>query len=297
MRFNLITTSALALSLCLSNGAFAQDATAEAAPAESPVEYNVDTVLARVGDTEITLGHVVVMVAKLPDQYAQLPDQQLLEGIVQQLVEQQLLKNALEDEGPLSKGIQLSVENEIRALLAQELANVAFQQDVSEEEILAGYEEAMKTVPEEPEFNASHILVETEAEALELIETLNGGADFAELAKEKSTGPSGPKGGELGWFGPGQMVPEFDTAVQEMETGAISAPIQTQFGWHVIKLNENRTKPKPELDTLREAIVDKLRRDKVDAQIAELKAAAAPEVLIEDFPASAIRDMSIFSKE
>ena len=74
-------------------------------------------------------------------------------------------------------------------------------------------------------------------EAKAIVEELKGGADFAATAREKSTGPSGPGGGSLGWFGAGAMVPEFETAVAAMEAGDISDPVQTQFGWHVIKLN------------------------------------------------------------
>jgi len=77
---------------------------------------------------------------------------------------------------------------------------------------------------------------------------LADGADFATLAKERSTGPSGPRGGELGWFGTGQMVPEFEQAVIGLEDGAVSEPVQTQFGWHVVKRNDSRNKSAPSLD-------------------------------------------------
>ena len=92
---------------------------------------------------------------------------------------------------------------------------------------------------------ARHILVETEEEANSLIEDLNGGRDFAELAREESTGPSGPNGGDLGFFGRGQMVPSFEQAAFALEDGEISAPVQTQFGWHVIKVEERRAAPVP----------------------------------------------------
>ena len=120
------------------------------------------------------------------------------------------------------------------------------------------------------EFNASHILVETEEAALALVTALQGGADFAGLAKEKSTGPSGPDGGQLGWFGAGMMVPPFEQAVQAMQVGAVSAPVQTQFGWHVIKLNESRTMDAPALTEVRGEIEIQLRQQAAEAYIEAL---------------------------
>ncbi|MGR3637961.1 peptidylprolyl isomerase, partial [Alterinioella nitratireducens] len=120
------------------------------------------------------------------------------------------------------------------------------------------------------EYNASHILVETEEEAQSLIEELEGGADFAELAQQNSTGPSGPNGGQLGWFSPGMMVPSFEEAVFELEVGEISAPVETQFGWHVVKLNETREQDAPALDQVRADLVEGLRVARVDAYIEDL---------------------------
>ena len=126
----------------------------------------------------------------------------------------------------------------------------------------------------EPEFNASHILVETKEEADAIKTELDGGADFAELAKEKSTGPSGPGGGSLGWFGPGMMVPAFEEAVAGMEAGSVSEPVETQFGWHVIKLNETRTAEAPALEGVREELETQIRQTKVQEAIESLTEAA-----------------------
>ena len=124
------------------------------------------------------------------------------------------------------------------------------------------------------EYNASHILVETEEEAIALKEELDGGADFAALAREKSTGPSGPGGGSLGWFGKGMMVPTFEAAVVAMEPGAVSDPVQTQFGWHVIKLNETRKTEAPSLESVREELELQLRQTRVQTAIEDVTAAA-----------------------
>jgi len=117
-------------------------------------------------------------------------------------------------------------------------------------------------------------VVETEEEAQSLVEELNGGADFAELAKEHSTGPSGPNGGELGWFGPGMMVEPFEKAVEQLEAGEISEPVETQFGWHVVKLNETRSKSAPALDEVRDEIEQTLQQEAVKNYIDEKVAAA-----------------------
>lgn len=274
----------------------AEEPIEEGIPADS-VEYDADTVLATVNGTDITLGHVAVMVARLPQQYQQIADQDLLDGILQQLVEQQLLKDTLEARGPLDKGLALAIENEVRAMLAQEIGNEFYLEPVSDEAMQEGYQKAIAGIPPTVEYSAAHILVETEDEAKAVIDEVNGGADFAEVAKAKSVGPSGPNGGDLGWFGKGQMVPEFEEAVIALEAGAISAPVQTQFGWHVIKLNETREKPAPSFEDLEERIDEQLRREQVNARLDALKEEGEVEMKTEGFPAAAIRDMSIFGEE
>ncbi len=135
---------------------------------------------------------------------------------------------------------------------------------LTDEVLQAAYDEKFADAEPTKEFNASHILVETEDEAKTLVTELEGGADFAELAKEKSTGPSGPNGGELGWFGAGMMVKEFEDVVMGMEVGAVSAPVQTQFGWHVIRLNETRMKDAPPLADVREELADEVQQQIIE---------------------------------
>ena len=145
---------------------------------------------------------------------------------------------------------------------------------VSEEEILATYEEQIKLAPGQ-QYKARHILVETQGEAVEIIELLIGGADFLKLAEERSTGPSGPNGGDLGWFMPDQMVKPFSDAVVSLEDGRYTTdPIQTQFGWHVILREESRAAEPPPLEGVRENIVANVQSEKLRAKIAELRAAA-----------------------
>ncbi|MEO0911843.1 MAG: peptidylprolyl isomerase [Pseudomonadota bacterium] len=276
--------------------AFAQtsEETAEA-PADAAT-YSADTVLARIGETEVTLGHITLMVSLLPEQYQQLPDDTLMQGIIEQLIDQTVLADAAGSEADWSEELALRVENERRAVLARAVIDATAEMEIDEKDIQAAYNEAIGSQPAEQEFNASHILVETEEKAQELVEALKGGADFAETAQAESTGPSGPNGGSLGWFGAGAMVPEFDSVVTAMEVGTISDPVQTQFGWHVITLNETREKPKPTLAETRGQFENQIRQERVQARIAELRDAAEVEDLSAEVPASAIRDLSIFDQ-
>jgi peptidyl-prolyl cis-trans isomerase C len=144
----------------------------------------------------------------------------------------------------------------------------------TEAELRALYEENLPRLAT-TQFKARHILVETEADAGELIGRLNSGADFAELALEHSTGPTGPSGGDLGWFSAESMVEPFANAVRAMEVGTYSAsPVQTQFGWHVILLEESRDQQAPGLDAVREELVDAVERQKLDAFLNSLREAA-----------------------
>ncbi|UOA30283.1 putative parvulin-type peptidyl-prolyl cis-trans isomerase [Sulfitobacter sp. DSM 110093] len=247
-------------------------AAAVALPVAAQDEPGVDTVVATVNDTEITLGHMLVARATLPQQYQQLPDDVLFKGILDQLVQQTALADSFT--GELPPRVTLSIENETRSLTAGEAIEGVMAEDVSDEELQAAYDAQYKDAEPEQEFNASHILVETKEEADAIKEELDGGADFAEVAKEKSTGPSGPGGGSLGWFGPGMMVPAFEEAVAGMEAGSVSDPVETQFGWHVIKLNETRTGEAPALEDVREELETQVRQTKVQEAIESLTEAA-----------------------
>lgn len=236
-------------------------ATAQDAP-------TADTVLATVNGKEITLGHVLVARTTLPQQYQQLPPDVLFSGLLDQLIQQQVLSDTLTEK---PKRVELALENEARALVAAEVIEGIAMDAVTDEALQAAYDAKYSEADGETEFNANHILVESEDEAKAIIEEINGGADFEEVAKEKSTGPSGPNGGALGWFGPGMMVPEFEAAVMDLEAGAISAaPVQTQFGWHVIKLNETREKAAPTLDEVREELAGQIQAAAVEEQVAAL---------------------------
>lgn len=271
-------------------GAEAEEEVTEAAPAR---EYDHATVLATVNGTDITVGHLVLLRQKLPAQYNSVPDDVLFEGILEQLIDQYLLSETMPEGDALAPAIRYALENERRAILASNKIGEIAGQDIPEADIEALYQEQFGDVAPQTEVNASHILVATEDEAKAIEEELAGGADFAELAKEKSTGPSGPNGGELGWFTRGQMVPEFETAVFALEPGAVSAPVQTQFGWHVIKLNETRELPPPSLEETRDQLIGQLRQQAVEAEVTRLREGATIEMKDEGIPTSAVSDFSV----
>ena len=237
-----------------------------AAPAHA--EANAGTVAAVVNGEEITLGHVAIAHATLPDQYKQLPPDVLYGAILDQLVNQTLLRQAHGERVP--QHVRLSLENERRSLLAAEEVERIMMRAANEEDVRAAYDERYANAPGGEEYNASHILVETEDEAKSIKAKIDEGADFAETAIESSTGPSGPNGGSLGWFGKGAMVPPFEDAVVDLDVGDVSDPVQTRFGWHVIKLNEKRAKEAPKLEEVQAEIERDLRTNAVESRIEDL---------------------------
>jgi len=250
--------STAAFVLLLSTSAFSQ---------EAPTK---DTVIATVNGVSITLGHVLSLSSRLPEQYASIESATLYKGIVEQLVQQELLSGLVKQE---TDELKLALDNEKRSLFAEEAIQGIYDSALSEDAIKAKYKELYSNVELASEFNASHILVETEAEAITLIKLLEDGGNFADLAKEKSTGPSGASGGNLGWAGKGQFVPAFETAMVNLKEGQVSDPVKTQFGWHVIKLDAKRNKPGPELEAVRTEIEDAIRQSVLQERLATLEAA------------------------
>jgi peptidyl-prolyl cis-trans isomerase C len=242
------------------------------ATAQETVTADPSTVVATVGSTEITIGHMIVAWAGLPEQYQSLPDDVLFQGILDQLVQQTALQQQFT--GELPKRVSLQLENERRSLTAGEAINGIMEAPIDDADVQAAYDAEYADVEQAPEYNASHILVESEEAALAVVEALSGGADFATVAREQSTGPSGPNGGQLGWFGAGAMVPEFEAAVVELEVEGVSAPVKTQFGWHIIRLNESRIADAPALEEVREELETQIRQVNAQTKIEEVTAAA-----------------------
>lgn len=291
----LMTPCAFAISLAFAGAAIAQDtaAPAEDAPAVA-TEYDLDTVVATVNGVEITVAHVVAIRDRLPENYRSLPAEVLFPGLVDQLIDQQLLATAAADNGAEDlRRVRVQLDNERRGVLSNETIADVLEGAVTDEKIAEAYETLTAGMTRTSEYNASHILLETEEDALSVIEALNEGGDFATLAAERSTGPSGPNGGELGWFGPGQMVPEFDAAVQALEVGTVSEPVQTQFGWHVIIVNESRLSPLPPLEQVQPEIVGQLNQVALQSHIDALREAAEIEMPELQVPAESMTTLDL----
>ena len=253
---------------------------------------DADTVVARVGDTEITMGHVVGLMARLPREFQQMPDQALFDGIVQQLVEQSAVVQSVEE--PLNRRLQVDLDNSRREVIVNDTLARVLDGAVTEEGLEALYAERYLDAEPEQQFNAAHILVPTEEEALALLEEIEGGADFGHLAQEHSGDPgSAENGGSLGWFQAGQMVPPFEEAVRELEPGEVSAPVETQFGWHLIRLDDRRSADAPPLDAVRDELTAELQRQAITAYVAAAREATTVEMMVEGIDPALIRDQSI----
>ena len=204
------------------------------------------------------------------------PKKQLLEELIQRELLVQYAEQKQLDKSPEFIQRLQSVRNMLLSQAA--LQNYINSNPVTDEEIKAEYD--AKIGHAGTEYKARHILVKTEDEAKQIIKELKKGADFVELAKTKSTGPSGPNGGDLGWFTADRMVPPFTEAVIAMENGQFSnEPVQTQFGWHVILREDSRPQTPPSLDSVKEQIRATLQRQKIQSLIENLRKKGNVEIL------------------
>jgi peptidyl-prolyl cis-trans isomerase C len=169
-------------------------------------------------------------------------------------------------------GVAAQLELQKRGVLAQAAAEQFLaQNEPTEEEIQAEYQEQVKLAPRE-QFKARHILVESQAKAEEIIQQLDSGKAFEELAKQESSGPSAANGGDVGWFSPNQMVKPFADAVAALENGAYTKePVQTEFGWHVIKREDSRTTEPPALASVRDILAQRVQQKKFQAHLEQLR--------------------------
>ena len=279
-----LSTAALCLAMAIANG-----------PAAAQSETTAETVLATVNGVEITVGHLVLAREDLPRQLRQLPISMIYPSLLDQLIQMQLLKTSFD--GELPPRVRYGVENEERSLIASIVIADMLDTGVTDEMIEAAYQTRYADQDMGLEYDASHILLETEEEALSLLEELKAGADFVTAAQTHSTGPSGPGGGSLGWFGRGDMVQPFDEAVAGMEVGTLSDPVQTQFGWHIIRLNDTRRIEAPELEEVREEIIDELGQTVLEARLAELQVdAVIEEMPTDDLDFNVLENASVLEK-
>jgi len=245
-----------------------------------------DPVVARVDGEAIHQSEVMEMARGLPPQYqAQL--MQIYPLLVQRLIDFKLA-------GKAGRAAGLAGDDEVKARVAKAeeraIREVYIEREVTaritDDGLKSKYKDFLASNPPVTEHRARHILVETEEAARELIVMLDGGADFAELAKERSTGPSGAQGGDLGFFTADQMVPEFAQAAAKLEPGQHSKdPTQTQFGWHVIKLEDRRTAAPPGFEEVEQKLREEMAGEAVEAVFKQLHEGATVEIL-PDRPAS-----------
>lgn len=236
----------------------------------------MDTVVATVDGAEITLGQMIITRNQLPPQYQELPDDVLFQGVLDQLIQQQLLAATL----PADPGrVTVALQNERRALLAGEAIDTLSTDAANDAAVQATYDELFGDAEPMTEYNASHILVASVEEAEAAISRIEGGAVFGDVARELSTDfGSGANGGSLGWFGPGMMVAPFEEAVVALTPGEMSDPIETQFGWHVILLNETREQEPPTLEAVRAEIENQLRQEAIETRLRDLLDSAEIEL-------------------
>ncbi len=262
------------------SAALAQTAAEPAEPAEPAAEttaatapsYSVDSALAVVDGVTLTLGELIAIRRELPDQYQTLPDEVLFDGIVEQLIDQMLLAQAAKAAGlARHPAIAMNLLNQQRAILADAFLRNEVTARVTPEVVEALYQEHYLDPEPSQEVRAGHILVESEETAIELKAQLDAGADFAALAAEHGTDGTAQRRGDLGWFLHSDMVPEFAEAAFAMEPGAISDPVKTAFGWHLIKLDERRDRQPPALDEVREELMGELIQQAQAAVVAELR--------------------------
>lgn len=249
----------LALTLTLSAPVHAEGETAE-------------TVIATVNGTQITLGQMIALRETLAEQYQSLPDDVLFDGILNQLIQQEVLLQSVKDMSPRDAA---NLVNQDRGYVSGVAMQKVVIEAVTAEALQAAYDDRFRNAKPMTEYSAAHILVATAEEAEAIKAELAGGADFAELAKAKSldTG-SGSAGGELGWFGLGMMVKPFEDAVVAAKVGEVTGPVQSEFGFHLILVHETRVAENPTLDQIRDELAAEIENAAIKKLVDDLTATA-----------------------
>jgi peptidyl-prolyl cis-trans isomerase C len=254
-------------------------------------DMTAETVVATVNGTDITLGHMIALRDSLPEQYLSLDDKVLFDGVLEQLIQQTAL--AEEREEALTARDKLMIEVDRRAYLSGAVLNQIAQSAISEDAVKEAYDAKYASVEPSREYHAAHILVKTEDEAKAIHEAIVGGADFAEQAKEHSLDGSSASGGDLGWFPLGAMVEPFANAVAALKADEVSAPVETQFGWHIVKLFEDRLAEAPKIEDVREEIEGEVRAAAVEGHVAALMEDIKVERLVDGVDPAILRSNEI----
>jgi len=258
--------------------------TGKAAATATPAVTDTSKVLARVNGTPITENTLTLYQQQ---RQGRAPGgNQDRKAILEEIISLELVRQDGEARGvDKSPEVQAQIAQQRRAVIA----SAAFQKQlesnpITDEELKALYDEKTQAGNE---YKARHILVDDKAKAESLIAELDKGADFAELAKEHSTGPSGKSGGDLGWFSPKSMVKPFSDAVVGMEKGSYThEPVKTQFGWHIIKLEDTRKTTPPPFEQVKPQLQMMVRNQRVQGYISQLRNKADIQI-VETTPAPA----------
>ena len=225
------------------------------------------------GET-LWLDDVMQQAERLPDEFRQTPLANYFDQLVTDMVDARIAADAArtakhDQKDDVAAAMKVAADR----VLAESWLGETVGGEVNDAAIENAYQKFVADSASREQVTASHILVETEDEAKAVIAALGKGEDFAELAKTKSTGPSGPNGGSLGTFGRGQMVPAFENAAFALGDGSFSkTPVQTQFGWHVIKVDKKTIAPAPKLEAMREQLVQNLSTQALGRVLEELRA-------------------------
>ena len=242
--------------------------------ASTTAQANDQISVGTVNGKDIWLDDVLQAAERLPEEFQQTPLENYYAQLVADIIDSQLAAAAARDDGFDHKPeIANAMKMASNRVLAESWLAEKVRADVTETAIQNAYDKFIADTASREQVTASHILLETEADAKAVIAALQDGGDFAALAKEKSTGPSGPNGGVLGTFGRGQMVPAFETAAFDLAVGSYSdTPVQTQFGWHVIKVDGKDIAPAPDLESMRAQLANTLSTQALGRLLEELRA-------------------------
>jgi peptidyl-prolyl cis-trans isomerase C len=248
--------------------------------ASLPLRADDNPVLAKVNGAEIRQSDVALAEEELGPSLAQMDPATKKENVLAFLIDMKIVAKAAEDkkieDRPDFKARLAFTRNR---LLMDNLLAAEGKAATTDEAMKKVYDEAAKQIEGEQEVHARHILVETEDEAKAIEAELKKGADFAELAKKKSKDPGAADGGDLGFFTKDQMVPEFSTVAFALEPGKISDPVKSQFGWHVIKVEEKRNRKAPDFDQVKAQIETYVTRKAQAEYVAKLRESAKVERL------------------
>lgn len=243
--------------------------------------------VAKLNGEDIYLDEVLRLVEKLPEEVRQQPLEAYFDRLVDDIVDSRLAATAGNDAG-LTNDERVIEQMSIAAqrVLAEAWINSELRKSITDEAVQQAYDIFVADEQSRHEVRARHILVKDKAEAEAVISELQGGADFAELAKKRSTGPSGPNGGDLGYFPRGAMVPAFESAAFALEAGSFTqTPVQTQFGWHIILVEEKRIAEAPTIEEL----APQLRQNLISQNLGRLLDSLRSNARIERRPFADIR--------